>query len=111
MKLLFCKLLSNIGFFITAVYCVLNITAIIFIESELWDKAQWFTDIVLGIDVFTWHIFGIFSIITFMMKLWLNAKAVEDESNKNCFEAQSILHLLFLVLSFVGIYNIFENSF
>ncbi len=111
MKLLFCKLLSNVGFFITVIYCIFNVTAIILIEPELWDKAQWLTDIVLGIDVFTWHIFGIFSIFTFIMKLWLNTKSVEDKANKNLFDVQSILHLLFMAVSFIGIYYIFENSF
>ena len=111
MKKMILNLLTNVGFILTAVYAFLNLTSVIIYESNHWDVAGWFTDFVLGVDVFTWIVYGIFSIFTLFLKLWSDSKTVNDGSRKNWLDIQSILHFVFMIISFGGIYYMFENSF
>lgn len=111
MKNLVFKLLTNIGFIVTAVYAVFNLLAATITEYGFSDNVWWIADIVLGIDVFTWIIYGVFSIATFLIKLWMNSKNSDSDKNKKLLDVQSVMHFLFMLISFGGIYYLFENSF
>lgn len=111
MKKLIINLFINAGFVATSVYAVINSAAVIIVEFDLWDKVGWFSDFVLGIDAFTWIVYGVFSIATLLIKLGINSKAVNNGNRKNWLDIQSVLHLIFMLISFGGIYYLFENCF
>ena len=68
-------------------------------------------EFVLGIDVFTWHIYGVLSIATLLLKLYKNRVDVDDKLREKWLDLQSILHFVFMLISFGGIYYLFENCF
>lgn len=67
------------------------------------------SDVVLMIDLCTWHIHGLFAVISFIVKvilLW--GKKIKP----NAYEIINvILHFIFSTVSFYEIWFIFENSF
>lgn len=111
MKALISDLLTNIGFIFTAIYAILNLIAMIIVEFDFWDNIGWFAEFVLGIDVFTWIVYGIFSVLTLLLKLRINSKAVDNGHRVKWLDLQAILHFVFMIISFGGIYYLFENCF
>ena len=104
------ELFAKISLWITAYYFVSN-----FLLLPLWWEAPTFNIfhgvflIPFYIDVFTWHIFGIFSLAAFIIKIIIWAKKkklLKKNSLVNLF-----MHLIFTVAAFGEIWWIFENSF
>lgn len=104
------KLFAKISLWITAFYFISN-----FFILPLWwgtPKFNIFYGILLipfYIDLFTWHIFGVFSVAAFIVKIIMWAK--RGELFKKNSIVNLILHLLFTVAAFGEIWWIFENSF
>ncbi len=107
MRKLLINIFTNIGFLITFFYAILNIVAVIDAQGSL----SFIGDFVLGIDVFTWHIYGILSIVTLLIKLGSDSKSVDNGSKDKWFDVQSVLHFVFMLISFGGIYYLFESCF
>ena len=84
---------SSISLCIVAVYCVLN--SLFMCEYFLVNGTlSFFANIVFAIDLLTWHIYGLFAIISFIYKVFKKNKY----SKLNIF-----LHLIFMVISFFEI--------
>lgn len=101
------KHLINIGFIITAIYGVLNLLAVIDVQGNM----GFIGDVALSIDVYTWHIYGIFSIVTLFVKLLFNRDEVDRGEREKWLDKHSLLHFIFMLISFGGIYYLFENCF
>lgn len=101
-------LFSNIGYLITMLYSFINLIAVIFYEFISYEKYSTFIDWVLSIDVFSWPLFAIVSLATFIAMLY-GTKDKNQSKTKGIFYIVS--HILFTVIGFVCLYIIFENSF
>ncbi len=101
------KHINNIGLCITVIYGVLNLLAVIDAQGNL----GFIGELALGLDVYTWHIYGIFSIVTLFIKLLFNRDAVDRGEKERWLDIQSALHFIFMVISFGAIYYLFENCF
>lgn len=103
-------LFAKISLWITAYYFFSNLL----ILPVWWDFEifQFFIDLLnllFFIDIFTWHIFGVFSLVAFIIKIIIWAKRGELFKKKAIINL--ILHLVFTVAAFGEIWWIFENSF
>ena len=107
MRKLVINIFTNIGFLLTLVYGLFNIIAVVDVQGNM----SFIGDFVLGIDVFTWHIYGFLSIATLLLKLYSNRVDVDDKLRGKWLDIQSVLHFVFMVISFGGIYYLFENCF
>lgn len=96
---------ANISLGITALYCILNLIAVVEISFSL---SQIISPYALTLDVFTWLIYAIFAVLTFVFKVVYTAKNKKEKllGNKNL-----ILHFIFTVLSFIGICYMFNVAF
>ena len=74
MKRLLLNIITNLGFIITFFYGILNVIAVIDAQGNM----SFIGDFILGIDVLTWHIYGIFSIATLLVKIYTDSKAVDN---------------------------------
>lgn len=101
------KRFINVGFFITVAYGIVNILSIIDAQGNM----GFIGEFGLGLDIYTWHIFGIFSIVTLFIRLLFNRDAVDRGEQKKWLDKQSVFHLVFMLISFGGIYYLFENCF
>lgn len=104
------KIFSNISLIIVGFYCLMNAVMMLGWGPRFDSEIYFFiTDAVLFIDLWTWHIYGLFAIISLIIKVFMLCK------KKLAFNTSSIiniiLHFLFSVVSFFEIYWIFENSF
>lgn len=95
------NLFSKISLFIVGFYCLINIPLMLSqtIGNEI-NAAIYF------IDAYTWHIYGLFAIISFIVKLF-----IEKENNKEKYKFNIILHTIFMLASFAQILYIFGNPF
>ena len=107
MKKLLINIFTNIGFIITFFYGILNLVAVIDVQGNM----SFIGDFVLGIDVLTWHVYGIFSIATLLIKLISNRGEVDNGHREKWLDIQSVLHFAFMVISFGAIYYLFDNCF
>ncbi|MBO5944254.1 MAG: hypothetical protein J6Q50_03035 [Clostridia bacterium] len=97
------KFFSVVSLIIPILYCVANLLTILLLNMPISEN-----DIALGIvgsvfslDVVTWHIYGIFAIATLIIKY------LKD----NKYNANTILHAIFMVVSFAEIYYIITRAF
>lgn len=65
-----------------------------------------FADIVFFVDLFTWHIYGIFAIVSFIVKVFMINKY-----KSKCSIANVILHFMLMTVSFIEIYHMIQNAF
>ena len=101
------KLLIKAGLIITVLYGLLNLLAIVDAQGNL----GFIGELALSVDVYTWHIYGVFSIITLIIRLSSNSTEVDNGSREKWLDIQSVLHFIFILISFGGIYYLFENCF
>ena len=96
------KSLSTFSLIVVAVYFLINsllLLELLFVGGTL----SVFADIVFAVDLFTWHIYGLFSIITFIIKI------TDTEFARS--RANSALHLVFMILSFFEIFYFIQYAF
>ncbi|MGN0486931.1 MAG: hypothetical protein ACI4GB_06820 [Acutalibacteraceae bacterium] len=105
------NILSWVSLTITALYGISNLAAMILINLLSSDKIQPFIETVLTVDVYTWHIFGVFSIVSLLMKGAKSLKHEEDNPENTHFDWNVLFHLLFMVMSFIGIAYLFKSCF
>ena len=65
-----------------------------------------FADVVFAIDLFTWHIYGIFAIISLIIKIF-NAKDFCAKHTK----LNIATHTVLMLISFAEIYILIQNGF
>ena len=101
----------EIGSVVTYIYGVLNMLSVICMLVFPWDEITWLTELVLSVDVFTWHIFGTFSIFTFIGKIKCVIKEKQKGIQREYTTITTILHLIFMIVSFVCICYLFSVCF
>lgn len=101
----------EIGSVVTYIYGVLNMLSVICMLVFPWDKIAWFTECILTVDVFTWHIFGILSILTFIGKANNFIKEKQNGIHRNYTVITTILHFIFIIINFICIVYMFSMSF
>ena len=72
------KLLIKAGLIITVLYGLLNLLAIVDAQGNL----GFIGELALSVDVYTWHIYGVFSIITLIIRLSSNSTEVDNGSRE-----------------------------
>lgn len=105
------KIFSWVSLTITALYGISNLAAMILMNLLSSDKIQPLIEAILAVDVYTWHIFGVFSIGTLLIKSSKNLKYEEDNPENTHFDWNVLFHLLFMVMSFIGIAYLFKSCF
>ena len=104
------KLFSDISFGIVSFYFIINSFILAYCKIEFPDFAIFeytytiIDKILFPIDLFTWHVFGIFAIVSFLIKLSYISKNKEEK-------IKEFLHLIMSGVTFFLIYYIFEISF
>lgn len=103
---------SKVSLAVVGFYCIANTLLIVGWGPKfgglLLKVYMFLADIILFIDLSTWHIFFLFAAISFVVKIALLCKG------KSAFKGtlfNLIFHLLFSIVSVAEIYWIFENSF
>lgn len=94
---------------ISAVYCVLNVAASFILLFSYGESA--FVEIILGLDVYTWIIYGIFVFITLLLKVSAILKENTEEQIRKQAITTAVLQLVFSVISFGGIAYVFACCF
>lgn len=95
------------GSIITYIYCVMNLMAITLVFTIPLDSVSFLTDPIFIIDGFTWHIYGIFSILTFIIKL----TSLGYSDGNSSLKKSTLSHLVAMIVSFAAIIYIFFNFF
>lgn len=99
------KLFSNISLGIVIFYFAINLFMFLCFKIDIPHFLFVLVDKVLfPIDLFTWHVFGIFAVISFFVKLGYIGKNKQEI-------IKELIHISFTVLTFLLIFFIFENSF
>ena len=103
-------LFAKISLWITAYYFFSNLISIpLWWGTAISDFFGYLIEIPFYIDLFTWHIFGIFSVISLIVKIAIYA------DRKVIFGKDALinlgLHIFYTVAAFGEIWWIFENSF
>ena len=101
------KRFADIGFFVTIAYGIVNILSIIDAQGNM----GFIGELGLSLDVYTWHIFGIFSIVALLVRLLFNRDEVDKGERVKWLDKKAVLHFVFMLISFGGIYYLFENCF
>ena len=96
--------LSYAGFIATVLYGSMNFICLVFYDFFDYERIKSFVEFVLGVDIYTWHIYGIFSVFTFVLLMYNDS----IEKKKTLF---LLLHITFLIISFICIWKLFEYSF
>ena len=104
------KLFSDISLRIVSFYFIINSFILTYCKIDFPDLKVFefvypiIDKILFPIDLFTWHIFGIFAIVSFLIKLSYISKNKEEK-------IKEVLHLVMSGVTFFYIYYIFEISF
>lgn len=109
MSLYISKLITKVGYVVTAIYSVVNFIAIVLYNTDNFENVIWFIDTVLSIDVFTWFFYGVLSIISFL--LLLITRKEDNKTSKGIFVFRTVSHLIMMIFSFICIMIMFEYSF
>jgi len=98
------SILSNVGLAVTILYGSINFVCLFSYDFFDYEKISGFVEFVLGLDIYSWHIYGAFSVLTFLLSL-------NNESREKRKYIFYLLHITFLLISFICIWNLFEYSF
>ncbi len=101
----------EIGSVVTYIYGVLNMLSVVCMLVFPWDKIVWLTECILTVDVFTWHIFGILSILTFIGKANNFIKEKQNGILRKYTTTTTSLHFVFMIISFICIGYMFNVCF
>lgn len=101
------KLFSDISLGIVIFYFAINfIMYCSFKITDIPDSLFFLIDnVFLPIDLFTWHVFGLFAVVSFLVKLGLGNLRIKANLVK------ALTHIALTIPTFYFIYYIFENSF
>lgn len=99
------KGLASAGLFFVTVYFLLN-TALLIEWMNMQGTLSAFANVVFTIDCFTWHIYGLFAVIGFFIRVYIN----KNESTTHS-KIKTALHFIFMLISFFEIYHMMQNAF
>lgn len=104
------KISAYTGLAVTAVYTVLNLLCLAFSFPMIFDNAQPFSQAVIGLDGFTWHVYGVFALTTLIINLFYlgEDRSAHKKININVF---SVLHAILTVVSLACIVFLFKIAF
>lgn len=96
------NIFSKISLAIVGFYSVINIPLLLSqtVDDNIFNAPIYF------IDAYTWHIYGLFAIISFIVKLFM-----EKENNKEKYKLNIVLHTALMLISFAEILYIFGSPF
>lgn len=103
---------SNISLWITAFYGIINVLAVLtwkMFAENIPALVYMLCNITLTIDLFTWHVFGLFAIVSFIVKFTVFCK--EKIIFQKPHFLNLIFHLIFTVSFGFSVWWLFENSF
>ncbi|MBE6775740.1 MAG: hypothetical protein E7543_06065 [Ruminococcaceae bacterium] len=104
------ELFSKISLWITTYYFISNLFVLpLWWGTPIFNIFHGVFLIPFYIDLFTWHIFGVFSVVAFIVKITVWVK--RGELFKKNSIRNLILHIFYTVAAFGEIWWIFENSF
>lgn len=92
------KIFSVISLLVTAFYCFANLCVIVLLKTSPENNI---IDTIFSIDMLTWHIYGVFAIATLIIKYLKDKK----------YNANTILHIVLMLISFIEIYYIISRAF
>ena len=95
------NIFSIISLCIVGFYCIVNIPLMLSQTAENIVIAS-----VYFVDAYTWHVYGLFAVISLIVKLFM-----EKENNIEKYKLNLILHIIFMLASFAEILYIFGNPF
>lgn len=93
------KIFSAISLFVPVLYFISNSIVILLLDVSPANKS--IINTVFAVDVLTWHIYGIFAIATLIIKY------IKDKK----YNANTILHAIFMIISFIEIYYLIARGF
>lgn len=96
--------LSYVGFIASVLYGSMNFVCLVLYDFFDYERIKSFVEFVLYVDIYTWHIYGIFSVFTFVLLMYNDS----IEKKKTLF---LLLHITFLIISFICMWKLFEYSF
>ncbi len=106
-----CKVISYISSVIVYVYGILNLLSFILIKSFSWEQVGDYVDLVFSMDVFSWLIFGILTVVTLLFKLNFKEKVREEKAYFEYLKVDIVLHILSTIVSFINIVVLFSRAF
>ncbi len=104
------KLFSDISLGTVVIYFLINLLMFLYCVIDFPDFAIFsfiysiIDKILLPIDLFSWHIFGIFALVSFFIKLGYIRNNKKEK-------IKELIHLIMTGATFYFIYYIFECSF
>ncbi len=99
------KSFSAVSLFVVTLYFLLN-TVFVLEWINMQGTLSVFANAVFMMDLFTWHIYGAFAIISFIIKVIYSNKYSGKKVRLNI-----VLHFIFTVISLVEIYQMIQNGF
>ena len=97
--------LPAFSFFIVTVYFLFN--SILELEwLNMQGTLSAFSSVIFTVDCFTWHIYGVIAIAGFILRL----VSINKNSDKRTV-IYTILHFVFMALSFFEIFHMMQNAF
>lgn len=99
------KSLSSFSFFIVTIYFLFN-TVLMLEWLNMQGTLSAFANVVFTVDCYTWHIYGIIAIVGFMLRFFIDYKIQSVRS-----KAYTVLHLVFMLVSFFEIFHLMQNAF
>ncbi len=106
-----CKVISYISSVIVYVYGILNLLSFVLMKGFSWEQVGGFVDSVFTIDLFSWLIFGIFTVIILLFKLNFKEKVREERVYSKFLKVDIVLHIIFSIVSFANIVVLFSRAF
>lgn len=111
MKLKKRKTISYISSAIVYIYGTLNLLSLIVLNAFSWEQVGRFVNLVFTMDLFSWFIFGIFTVIILLFKLNFKEKVREEKVFFEYLKVDIVLHILFTIVSFINIMILFSRAF
>lgn len=111
MKLKIRKTISYISSAIVYIYGTLNLLSLIVLNAFSWEQVGRFVNWVFTMDLFSWFIFGIFTVIILLFKLNFKEKVREEKVYFEYLKVDIVLQILFTIVSFINIMILFSRAF
>lgn len=97
------KAFSLLSLIVTSIYCILNVWSCLSLRFGILSSP--ILEIVLPLDVYTWHVYGLFAVFSLIIKFIMVIK--NRKSINSLFLTDLILHFAFSSVSLFMIYDIF----
>lgn len=104
------KVFMSVDSAIVYLYGILNIIAMtMYFLSSSSENAVY--ERIITMDLYTWHVFGVFAIASFIFKLCAKEKLKSDSPFAKFLKTDIVLHAVFTAVSAVCIIFLFNRTF